>query len=97
MANINTQVDNIKKARKIIDYAKIENNEIEPVEDWGGFSTETLWFILSELNPEENNKNSLNSFNDNTNSSENENLSSLEGDEENSLNPSNDSDFIEEE
>lgn len=49
MANINTQINNIKKIRKIIDYAEIENNKIEPKND-KNFSTGTLWFILSEEN-----------------------------------------------
>ena len=56
MANINTQVKNIEKARKIIDYAKTGEGELQPAQDWGGFSTETLWFILSDIfNDEENN------------------------------------------
>lgn len=96
MANINAQVDNIKKARKIIDYAKIENDEIEPVQDWDGFSTETLWFILSGNQLEEDNEtpsgDDPDPLNDNINSSENENdnENSTSSEENNNLNPSND-------
>ena len=94
MANINAQVDNIKKARKIVDYAKIENDEINPVQDWDGFSTETLWFILSGNQPEEDNEtpsgDDPDPLNDNINSSENDNENSTSSEENNNLNPFND-------
>ena len=85
MANINTQVKNIEKGRKIIDYAIINDNEIEPSQDWGGFSTETLWFILS--NPPSENDNVEPPIEDTTEPSEgssDDNIDSSENGDENS-------------